>query len=178
MRKSVFSLTLVLLLLAGLVVATGTAGAQPTEVRIYPYEDGWTYDIYPGQVGVVWAGWAACSPGLVRTWIGASNHELTLDEVTILTPEDGDELWSAIEIFESPPPFAPYCVGTGRPAMANWQYVLDGLAPGVYSLGSRIWIDHPLIDGADFDGDRRPDLLTPEEWYWATVNTVIIHSGE
>jgi hypothetical protein len=165
---------LVLLLLAGLVVATGVAGDEPQEVRIYPHRDGETYTIQPGQVGVIRYGWAACSPGLVRVFVGASNFELALDGQPFLGPEDGDELWGAIEIYDTPPDFAEDCLGRGRPAFAFWQYVLDALGPGEYELHSRIWIDHPLVDGADLDGDGKITVITPEMFYEDNVNTIIV----
>lgn len=174
MRKPVFSVMLILLLLAGLVIATGAAGDEPEEVRIYPHQDGVTYTIHPNQVGVIRYGWGACSPGLVRVYISASSFELTLDGQPFLGPEDVDKLWGAIEIYDTPPQFAESCMGKGRPAFAFWQYVLDALEPGVYELGSRLWIDHPLVDGSDLDGDGKIDVITPDAFYEETVNTIII----
>jgi len=56
------------------------------------------------------------------------------------------------------------------PAWAEWQYVLPELAPGVHQLDTRMWPDHSLIDGIDWDGDGRPDPFTPKG---ATRHTVI-----
>jgi hypothetical protein len=175
MRKPVFSVMLVLLLLAGLVVATGAAGDGPEEVEILPWLDGETYTIEPGQVGVIRYGWAACSPGLVRVFITASNFEQTLDDTLLLTPEDVDELWGAIEIYDTPPAFAEDCMGKGRPAVARWRYVLDALEPGEYKLRSRAWIDHALVDGADLEGEGKITVITPEMFYEDNVNTIIVH---
>ena len=178
MKKSVFSVMLILLLLAGLVVATGAAGDEPEEVRIYPWLAGLTYDILPGQVGVIRYGWAACNPGLVGVFIGASNFEETLEGELILMPEDVDGLWGEIQIFEELPPFAEDCMGKGRPASAHWQHFLTALDPGVYELRSRMWMDHTLVDGADNDGDGKIDVFRPEDLYYDTVNTIIVHDGE
>lgn len=180
MRKPVFSVMLVLLLLAGLVVATGAAGDDLEEVRINPWRDGLIYTIQPGQVGVIRWGWAACNPGLVGVFIAASNFDETLvdaetlDEVLHLAPGDVDDLWGEIEIFEDPPPFAEDCMGQGRPASAIWQFVLDSLEPGEYELRSRIWLDHTLVDGADNDGDGKIDKYTPDTFYKESVNTIIV----
>ena len=171
MRRRFFSVMLVLLLLAGLVVATGAAGDEPAEVRIYPWLNGVTYDIPPGQVGVIRYGWKACNQGLVRAFIGASNFEETLDGELLLTPEDIDGLWGAI----SPAGPMEACMGVGRPASAYWQYFLDALGPGEYELRSRMWIDHSLVDGADNDGDGKIDIFTPDLFYRDTVNTIIVH---
>ena len=179
MNTTRLSAMLILLLLAGLVVATGAAGDEPEEVRIYPSMDGFTYDILPGQVGVLRVGWAACSQGLVGVWIAASNYEVTLfdaetqDEIEHLTPEDVDVLWGPIELMSEP---MEACVGQSRNAYSLWHYPLDELGPGEYTLASSMWIDHTLIDGGDYDEDGRPDLFRPEEYYFDTVNTIIVHS--
>ena len=174
MRKPVFPVMLVLLLLAGLVLATGAAGDEPDEVGIDVWRDGSSYTIGPGQVGVVRYGWAACSPGLVRVFIQASNFELALDGQTFLGPEDVDELWGAIEIYDTPPDWAEACLGKGRPAVARWRYVLDELGPGEYELHSTIWIDRSLVDGADYDGDGKIDKFTPEMFYDENVITITV----
>ena len=173
MRKPVFSVILVLLLLAGLVVATGAAGDEPEEVPIYTWTHGATYTIGPGQVGVLWFGWAACNPGLVGVFINASNFEVSIDGEVILTPEDVDELWPEPYIYETPPDWAENCMGKGRPAMAGWEYALDALGPGEYQLRTRMWLDHTLVDGADSDGDGKIDKYTPDD-YMDSWNTIIV----
>ncbi|NIV35474.1 MAG: hypothetical protein GWN58_40295 [Anaerolineae bacterium] len=171
MKNTAFSVVLVLLLLAGLVIATGAAGAE--EVPITLFWDGET-TISEGQVAVLRAGWGACNPGLVGVFIAASNFEVTLDGQPLLSPEDVDALWGEAEIFEEPPPFAEDCMGKGRPASAEWRFVLDGLDPGVHEVTCQIWIDHTLVDGADNDGDGKIDKMTPENYYFDTLNTIIV----
>jgi hypothetical protein len=111
----------------------------------------------------------------VRVFIRASNFEQTLDDTLLLTPEDVDELWGAIEIYDTPPDFAEDCMGKGRPAVARWRYVLDALEPGEYKLRSRAWIDHALVDGADLEGEGKITVITPEMFYEDNVNTIIVH---
>lgn len=171
MKKTGFSVMLILLLLAGLVLVTGAAGDESTEVVISVARNG-SYTIQEGDIVVLRAGWGACSPGLVRAYIAASNWEVTLDSEPLLAPHDVDALWGPVEIIENPPPAWEACVGVGRPARAEWRYVLPGLESGTYVLDTRWWTDHPLIDGGDYNGDGRPDLFTPE--MHESVNTITV----
>lgn len=171
MRKPVFSVMLILLLLAGLVVATGAAGSEEVDVTVW--FEGETI-VEEGQVAVLRAGWAACSPGLVRAFISAINFEVTLNDAPLLSPEEVDGLWGTIDIYDEPPDFAEDCVGQGRPAHGQWRYVLDDLPSGTYEVHTSWWMDHLVIDGGDYDGDGKPDQFTPENFYGETVNTIIV----
>lgn len=176
MSEKAVQLILMTLLLAALTLQPAAAQSEVEEVRIYPWMDGVTYVINPGQIGVIRHGWAACNRGLVQVYIKASNFDLTLvdaDETPhlTLTPGQVDELWGPIEPWET----CPYpCRGRQGPARAYWQSVLPDLAPGEYELRSTIWVDHPVTDGGDWDGDGVPDVLRPEDLYFDTVNTIII----
>ena len=170
MSKKTISLTLMTLLLAALTLSTATAQSEVEEVRISPWLSGQEYVVGPGQVGVIRAGWAACTRGLVRVFINASNFELTLNGEPLLTPEQVDQLWGPIAPCETCP--GP-CRGKQEPVSASWRYVLD-LPPGEYELHSTIWIDHPLIDGGDYDGDGAPDVFRPEDLYYDTLNTIVV----
>jgi hypothetical protein len=176
MKKTAFSVMLVLLLLAGLVVATSAAGLEGVVVN--PYFDGLTYYVDAGDVVVIQSRRGACSPGLVRAGIVATNYELTLDGEIILAPEDVDELWDPIAIYDSEPWWAERCVGEARPAYAYWRSFLSELKEGMYVLGCRVWIDHPLTSGTDMDGDGKIDILTPETFLWETTNTIIVEEEE
>jgi hypothetical protein len=171
MRKPVFSVMLILLLLAGLVVATGAAGSE--EVNVTLWWDGET-TIGEGQVAVLRAGWGACSPGLVRAFTTAINFEVMLDGEQLLMPEDVDDLWGAIEIYDDPPSPFEACLGKAPRARAQWRYVLDDLPAGTYEVRTWWWMHHTVTDGGDTDGDGKPDLFTPENFYGETVNTIII----
>ena len=171
MKKTVFSVMLILLLLAGLVVATGAAGSE--EEPIDSWWDGVT-TIGSDQVAVLRAGWGACNPGLVGALMAASNFEVTLDGEPILTPEDVDDLWGEVQIYETPPEFAETCMGKGRPAWAEWRYVLEELPIGTHTVNCQFWIDHTVVDGADRDGDGKLDKWTPDTFDGDTVNTITV----
>ena len=174
MNKALVAFVLTMLLLSGLVICSVAAGSEPVEVIITPWRDGEVYIIGPGEVGVIRSGWGACTGGLVQAYIKASNYELALDDVLLLTPEQVDELWGPPEPFVPDPPYEDVCPGKTRPMRARWRHPLSGLAPGSYQLHSLIWTDHPLIDGGDYDGDGRPDLFQPEDLYYDTLNTIIV----
>lgn len=145
MKKSLFPVTLILLLLAGLVLAAGVAGQE--EVVINVGRDGLHYDVYPGQVAVLRAGWGACAPGLVRAFIKGSNWTVTLDGGVILTPDDVDGLWGPVEVYDDPPAGYDRCIGVARPARAEWRYtLLPGDAPsgGPYVLETQMRLLHPF----------------------------------
>lgn len=170
--KSLFSVTLLLLLLAGLVAAAGVAGQE--EVVINLGRNG-VYEVSPGQVAVLRAGWGACAPGLVRAYIKASNWTVTLDGEVILTPDDVDGLWGPVEVYDEPPAGYDACVGVGRPAHAEWRYILlpGEAAPGVpHVLQAQMRLGHIVIDGADLDGDGKPDKYTPEGTTIDSVNEI------
>ena len=136
MSEKAVQLILMTLLLAALTLQPAAAQSEVEEVRIYPWMDGVTYVINPGQIGVIRYGWAACNRGLVRVYIEASNFDLTLvdaDETPYLTltPEQVDELWGPIGPCET----GPLCRGGQGPASAYWQSVLPDLALGEYELG-------------------------------------------
>jgi hypothetical protein len=174
MRKASFAVLLSLLLLSGLVAATGVAGDGNGEIIITPWKKDQTYHIHPGQIGVIESGWGACTAGLVRVYIKVSNYELALNGETILTPEQVDTLWGPIEHHEPDPGYEDVCNNKTAGFRASWRYALDGLQPGEYDLHSRIWIDHTLIDGGDYDGDGKPDLITPDSYYYDTHNTIVV----
>ena len=174
MSKAFVSLAMIMLLVAGLVISTAAAASEPEEVIITPWRDGNVYTIGPGQIGVIRSGWGACTKGLVRAYIKASNYELALNGAPLLTPEQVDELWGPMEPLDPAPPDENVCPGKTKPMRARWRYPLTDLVPGEYVLHTLIWVDHPLIDGGDYDGDGKPDLFIPHDLYYDTLNTIII----
>jgi hypothetical protein len=174
-KKTRFSAVLSLLLLAGLVVAMGVAGDEPEEVVITVWNGG-VYDIDTGDTVVIRAGWGACNPGLVRMFVNAVNFEVTLDDTIILTPEDVDDLWGKVTRYD-PQPDWPECVGGGPRAYAEWRSELPMLEPGSYELRTRWWLEHPIIDGGDYDGDGRPDQSRPGDWGNDSLITIHVSDG-
>jgi hypothetical protein len=172
--RRVVTLSLVFVLLAAVAATAAAAPPQPEEVPIYLNTENAKYKIRPGQVGVIQWTWYACTAGLVNGFMEASNFDLRLlqedgSPYLVLTPEDVDELWGPIELFEDA---EGYCRGRPDYAGAAWRYRLTSLPVGRYELHADIWIDHPLTDGTDWDGDGTPDVLTPEFFSGQTVNFI------
>ena len=73
-----------------------------------------------------------------------------------------------------------YCKFGNKPSVAYWEYDLTDhlttLEPNTYELRSRFWVDHPLVDGGDLDGDGEIDLYRPEDLGWDTTNFITILS--
>lgn len=174
MKKTRFALALILLLVAGLAVPIGVAGDEPDPVFIPVWIHNAEYHVYPEQVAVIGWGWAACNPGLVRMFVKAINFEVTFNDQGILTPADVDGLWSEVTLYD-PQPDWPECVAGGPRAVARWRFELPTLEPGRYELRTWWWLDHPIIDGADYDGDGRPDQSTPEDFDNDTLIIVYFH---
>jgi hypothetical protein len=174
MKKTAFSVVLILLLLAGLVVNMGVAGDEPEQVVIALWLSS-TYDVGPGQDVVLLYGWSACNRGLVHAFVNASNLEVALDGQVILTPQDVDQLWGKVSGYD-PPVEWPECVAKGPPSKALVQYVLSGLEPGTHELHSSFWLNHPVVDGGDWDGDGKLDRYTPADYDGETVNYINVLS--
>ena len=81
MKRRKSFLPLVLLLLAVLLVSPVAVRADPGEIRIPVWQSN-AYTIDVSDTVVLYSGWAACSPGLVRVYTMASNFEVRLDGAT------------------------------------------------------------------------------------------------
>jgi hypothetical protein len=175
-NRKVIALVLTSLLLATAAMPAAAALAVPDEVPIFPYAEYETYTVGPGQVGVIQFVWGACTRGLVNVFMKGSNFELELlgadgSPYLFVSPADIDILWGTIEPIEDP---EGYCRGGQKPGLATWRYPLTDLPPGEYELHSKAWIEHPMTDGCDYDGDGTPDVLRPEELAGETVNYITV----
>jgi hypothetical protein len=177
MVKRLISLVLAILLFSISMSQGAGAQSEPEEVEITVwYTDPDHFDIAPGQVAVIRAGWAACTPGLVRAFIEASDFEAILyddagQQVIGLTSEDIDRLWGPVV---PSPGVQASCQGNQEPDSAERRYVLRDLPPGTYTLHSSLRMKHPLIDGGDYDGDGRPDRFYPQDLDFDNVHTITV----
>ena len=168
-NRKFIPLALTVFILAALTFSTAAAQSEPEEVLITVWSNG-SHTVNPGQVAVVRAGWGACTPGLVRVFIQASNFELELNDSPFLSPDQVDELWGPVGPC---PTCMTVCLGNTEPKAASWRYVPD-LPPGEYTLRSTIWIDHKLTGGSDYDGDGAPDFFYPDAYFSETLNTITV----
>jgi hypothetical protein len=164
------------LLLAAAAIPVAAALAAPDEVPIFPYTESESYTIKSGEVGVIQLTYYACTRGLVNVFLKDSNFEPKLLRADgsphlSVSPAEIDMLWSAIEAIEDP---EGYCRGGQEIHFATWRYPLTDLPPGEYVLHSNGWIDHPMTDGTDYDGDGTPDVLRPEDVGGETINYITV----
>jgi len=116
-------------------------------------------------------GWAACTRGLVQSYITAAHYQWNLDGDPILPDEETAQYFGPIEPRGEP----EWClVGNGTVWGSSWRYSIGTLSPGTYEITLLHWLDHPVIDGGDWDGDGRIDLFEGE---WAD-ETVTVHVVE
>lgn len=139
------------------------AAAQPEPVDIFPgrfQPDGTTISVAPGQEVVLFARWGACAPGLTRAFTRSARLEWSIDGQALFTSQkEVSQYWSAP--FSKPITGESSCVnGSSTAWLSYWEYPLSSLAPGkTYTIHLVYAIDHPMIDGGDYDGNGAPDTF-------------------
>jgi len=152
------SVIMLVVLLA--VFLTSVVAAQSQVVVIHPFRDrGKVITVYSDQVVVIRHGWAAASPGLVQSYINAVNQEYTLNGMPLFTSsKEARQYWGPIQPLPDIPPEGA-CPGHTPISVSHWEYRLSNLQPGDYVLHTLHWVDRPLIDGCDSDGDGSMDHI-------------------
>ena len=160
MKKKLF-----LILVVAIAMVSVSAMAQGEDVLV----NSRTWDpatiVYSDQNIVLAAGWGACRRGAVQSFLTATNTEWSLVGGTLnLSGEDTNNYWGRPYSYPAPDPDPDfYAVCMGRPSevawRADWRYPIGQLPAGVYTLTTHLWIDHPVTDVADYDGDGHPDLF-------------------
>ena len=151
MRKLVVISVLLCLAFAPI---SATAFAQSSDsVEINPlFVDEKT--VSTDQELILRAGWGACTRGLVRAYITAAHYEWTLDGTPISLDEETAQYFGPIEAVG---PSDTCVAGNGTLWASLWRYSIGTLDPGTYEISVHQWLDHPVIDGGDYDGDGRMD---------------------
>ena len=153
-RKTVV-LASTLVLLASLAFATVATEAQDGTYEILLRDNG--YHVVPaGQTITLHGRWGACSPGLVTAYITGSHTDVTLDGEPLLSPEQIDRLWGPVTVQRTD----DACLIGDTIYISHWYYELT-LEPRAvpYVLHTEFFLDHPLRDGGDWDGDGKMDLF-------------------
>ena len=135
-------------------VSTGYFWSPSPSQNIYLWSDVVTVQAYDELV--LRSGWRACTPGLVTAFVKAAHVDLTINGDP-LYPEGDDTLyWDPIEPFE----FEGCTVAPNgnQASVSRWRYPLGSLLPGTYEVYAHMWLDHPIIDGRDEDGDGQMDV--------------------
>jgi hypothetical protein len=166
--KKLVVISLLLCLAFALPPATGFAQSGDDSVVINPYQQDYV-TVSTNDDLILGFGWAACTPGLVQAYITAAHYQWTLD---------GDPIFSGEETAQYFGPIYPlgachWClIGNGTGWMSSFRYSIGTLTPGTYEIRLLHRLDHPVIDGADLDGDGRLDRREGEVEYAVTVHVV------
>jgi hypothetical protein len=150
-----------LLVLVAIAMLTMSALAQGEDVNVVPYRWDPGYTVYSDQNIILTAGWSACRRGAVQNFLTATNLSWSLNgEGLNLSGEDTNEYWS--HLFTVPPvDTSSACMGAPLEEIWStaWNYPIGQLPPGEYTVNFSWWLDHPVTDVADYDGDGHPDLI-------------------
>jgi len=79
MSKKTGSLALAVLLLAVLIIATSAAQTEASVVEINVFFGG-PYEVTTDDTLVLYSGWLACTPGLVRAFFDVGNYQVILND--------------------------------------------------------------------------------------------------
>ena len=153
--KKLMAMMLLVGLSIMLVFATAMAQNGDEPVYINPYFDE-NVSVQPGQEVILWNGWLACTRGQTRSFLTAVHQDWYLDgQPLFASDEDEAQYWSPIEPAED----TTGCISghEGQAWLTLWFYSLGSFEEGQHPLSLELWLDHPVNDGYDGDGDGQPD---------------------
>jgi len=156
-------IVLLIVICAGLAFLSSAAFAQTSEesVVIHPLRWDSSQTVYSNQEIIFVMGWAACRKGLVQDYLTAVNMTFTLDGESLFgSNTESNQYWGAISEMPAPPA-AEACIGKTPEILwrAGWEYSYGQLPAGDYTVYFAHQVDHPVIDGGDYDGDGSPDMF-------------------
>ena len=153
MKKIYWVFLLVLILL----IALGSGVAQANDEVLVNLRNGYS-DVTTDTNIILTMGWQACRRGVVQAALTSIQMELYLDGVQFLGPEDGIiQFWGPIE---KVPGGDEFCIVTQEYVWnTQWKYFLGKLSAGEHVVYSILWLDHPITDVADYDGDGKIDVF-------------------
>ncbi len=163
--KKTFVLILALVIAISLVTP---AFAQDEEsILIYPWwipvdENGErVVQVSPNQVILLGARWGACSRGLAKAWAKTADVTYEIDgQPIIMSLDESRQYWSQSPEPEFNPEGWSACLNnTDTGWWVDWEYELGSLEPGDYPAHFDYWNDHLHLDGGDYDGDGKPDII-------------------
>lgn len=162
-------------------VVLPVGAADPPVGPVYPFHpdqyNGTTVKV--GQTLLLGNHWGGCVPGLVTEFPLASIHQWYIDGVPLTT----SGRWTrAIAVDWNPHPWAPLdfsaCVSqvAARTTLYGywtfWQYPVVFSAPGDHVIRLVSTLTRPVLDGGDYNLDKRPDMFTPANWTLDSAITV------
>jgi len=156
--KKIIAVSVLVCLTITLVFTTALAQEEPAFVSPI---DGTYFEVSQGQEVILWMGWVACTKGLATDFLTSVHLYWELDGEPLFSSDDEvAELWFPLQ------PHQPYsvcipAVGRQQTWFAGWGYPLGSFDEvGTHTVKLEIWFDHPVTDGFDSDGDKRPDIYS------------------
>lgn len=164
MRKLVIVICIAVLMLAAAGPALADQGGWKDRVYIGPWSG--TVSIGPGEEPVLRLGWSACSEGLTSDFIDVAVHNIVIvkDAIPVGTYSTGDGEFSKPAVFGS----SDACLhGDGTTWVTWWN--LDDLGvddPGTYEVQWEFYVEWPIVDGGDWDGNGYVDVWDEHrDWF-------------
>ena len=161
MKKS-FLISIVVCL--SIILTSSMAMAQTSEdvVVINPIRWDSTQTVYSNQTIVFDFGWAACKRGFIKTFLNANDLSFSMDGSPLFSSSaEASQYWGPVQ--QTPAPAsAEACLGrTPETIWATyWMYTYGTLNAGDHMLHFTMSVDHPVLDGADYDGNGAPDIFS------------------
>ena len=179
MSRKLISLITCLVLVFNFGFVSDTAQADDNEEYvIYPafiYPPDGSVDIYVpvGDTIIIKTGWGACTRGLAQAWTMQDEISLSVNgESVFSTPDEAQSYWGKVESY----PINFECInGTDFGYRVYWIYSLGELEAGTYTIHYEENVDHPFLDGGDFNGDGEPDIN--ERHYSIDFNIIVTKVG-
>jgi hypothetical protein len=155
MKKITVALTILALLFVSILAVHAQTNGETVSLNLNFTSD-------PSYVNaddyvVLRHGWGACTKGLVKAYLTAVHTELTINGELVSVADGKDQHWG--ELREANPDFYDGCIvgNEHTPRVVEWHYPLGTLDPGEHEIHFYYWLDHPVIDGGDGDGDGKMD---------------------
>jgi len=177
MSRKLFSLIACLVLVLNFGVVPDSVQAEdggefvirPTSIQP---PDG-SVDIYVplGDSIIIRSGWGACTRGLAQAWTKQNEISLWFNGESVFSyPKESQSFWGEPESFLIPD--GSSCINDVDSGWrVYWEYPLGELTKGIYTIHYEENVDHPFLDGGDYDGDGKPDI---DEWHISVDFNIIV----
>jgi hypothetical protein len=157
--KKVVILTLLACLAAGLFSTAAFAQSDSEPVVIIPYLSPSEISIFSNQEVILGARWGACTRGLAQVAHSSARLGWSMDDVPLFSSQKEVRQYWGSPFPEDIGEFT--CIAGDGTHMwwSFWRYSIGYLEPGDYEIRLHYWLARPTIDGADYDGDGKPDIF-------------------
>lgn len=149
-RKNIFRLVIMTLLVMSFLLPSPAIAQECEPYYISPISDYTADGVKACQDVIMFWGWIAIAPGLVREFTNVAQDTYTLKDsngviVGIVNPDEAEQYWT------QPYAIDPIIYGLDAPMPkmweADWEFSLGRLQPGTYTLHRITVLTHPVNDG-------------------------------